>query len=120
MDNNLLNQTAPQPVPTVPQPSVGGTVPPPPKQPANVVQAPADGGEQPPQSKKMILMLVGGLILVLVLIGGAYLYVSRSGTTQNQTQTVQQQDTLETELNQINVEDLESEFSTVEADLQNL
>ncbi|MBI2018735.1 hypothetical protein HYS96_03465 [Candidatus Daviesbacteria bacterium] len=81
------------------------------------------GGEPPKSSKKMILIMVAGLVIAVVLIGGAYFYVNNRGVKPSQIQTPsspQTQDVLDTELNKVNVLDLETEFATVEADLQNL
>ena len=124
MDNNKqslrsddLNPVNPNPVPqpagTTTTPNTNPTQPP---QPPNIVQK---------SSKKMILILVSGLVIAVVLIGGAYFYVNNRGVKQSQLQTPpsptpQTQDVLDTELNKVNVEDLETEFATVEADLQNL
>lgn len=126
MDNNSTPNQPQQPVAAAPQPQPAGVSPVPPttpQQPPSTGQTPAPSGDQPlHQSKKMILMLAGGLVLVLVLVGGTYLFVSMSGTGQEekQTQAPPKQDSLETELNQVNIEDLEENFATVEADLQNL
>lgn len=117
MDNNPLNQTPQPATPTQQAPNMT----PLPQQPSGVVQSPPVSTEGPKSSKKMVLMLVGGLLVAIILVGGAYLYVNSRGTDQSKLQTPPQtQDTLETELNQVNVEDLEEEFATVEADLQNL
>ena len=105
MDNNPVNQ----PVQPTTQPVQS--------QPASVPQPPQPTGvEQPKSSKKMILMLVLGLTVAVILVGGAYFYANQS-----KVQTPpKEQENLETELDQINVEDLEEEFTTVEADLKNL
>lgn len=115
MDNN-------KPVQPVGSTTTPNMNPPQAQQPSNVVQNPPVSGETPKSSKKMILMLVAGLVIAVVLIGGAYFYVSSRGAKQSQLQTPppQTQDVLDTELNRVNVEDLETEFATVEADLQNL
>lgn len=115
MDNN---NPAPQPAGTTTAPNMN---PPQPQPLSNPVQNPPVSGEPPKSSKKMILMLVAGLVVAVVLIGGAYFYVSSRGAKPSQIQTPPQtQDVLDTELNRVNVEELETEFATVEADLQNL
>lgn len=112
MDNNnpINPNPAPQPAGTTATANMNPPQPQPP--PSNAVQK---------SSKKMIFMLVAGLVVAVVLIGGAYFYVSSRGAKPSQIQTPPQtQDVLDTELNRVNVEELETEFATVEADLQNL
>lgn len=107
MDNN---NPAPQLTGTTTAPNMN---PPQPQQPVS--------GEPPKSSRKMILILVTGFLVAIVLIGGVYFYVSSKKVQPSQIQTPPQtQDVLERELESVNVEDLETEFATVEADLQNL
>jgi len=115
VDNNPVSQP-PQPATTTEQ--VPNMTAPQQQQAVNTVQDPVSG-EQPKSSKKMILMLILGLVIAVILVGGVYFYVNRSKQTQSQ-QTPSQQENLEAELEQVEIEDLEEEFSTVEADLQNL
>lgn len=112
MDNNPVGTTT-TPNMTLPKP----------QSPSNAVQNAPATVEPPKSSKKMILMLIAGLVVAVVLIGGAYFYVSSRGVKPSQIQTPpapQTQEVLDTELNRVNVEDLDTEFATVEADLQNL
>lgn len=121
MDNNnpINPNPAPQPAGTTATANMNPPKPQPP--PSNAVQNAPVSGEPPKSSKKMIFMLVAGLVVAVVLIGGAYFYVSSRGAKPSQIQTPPQtQDVLDTELNRVNVEELETEFATVEADLQNL
>lgn len=118
MDNN---NPAPQPAGTTTAANMNPPQPQPQPPPSNAVQNAPVSGEPPKSSKKMIFMLVAGLVVAVVLIGGAYFYVSSRGAKPSQIQTPPQtQDVLDTELNRVNVEELETEFATVEADLQNL
>lgn len=112
-NNNPVNQPM-QPQPNTPQAPITPTLP----QTQPVVN-PASNPDQPKSSKRLLIVLVIGFLLTIVLIAGAYIFVNNNKPTQTQTQTPIT-DTLETELNQVNVEDLEAEFATVEADLQNL
>lgn len=111
MDNNN-----PQPVP--PQPPV---------QPAQFATSPVSPTSTSEDgSKKMMIWLVGGVILILLAVGGVYLYMSRKQAesklqTNNNPAPASQQDNLESDLNSINVESaVDSEFTTVDSDLQNL
>lgn len=113
-----MNPNTPNPMPnqTVSPPAAGVSQP----QPPSVVSTPVPPQEQK-SNTKMILMLIGGLLIVLALVGGTYFYVSMQKTTPTESKSVQQpSDNLETELNEVNIEDVENEFSTVDADLQKL
>lgn len=119
MDNNQTKQpTQPtqQAAPSTPpagRPASGG-------QPAtNTVQQTAPEGN----NNKMILWLVGGLAVVILVFGGIYFYLNSQKKTQPQptpTPSPQVQENLEKELNAIEVNDLDAEFSTVDQDLENL
>lgn len=104
MDSNNP-QTSPQPVTTPPPPPV----------------QPVEEG-----SKKMTVWLIGGVVLILLIVGGIYLYMSRqqASTPQAPTQpqaTAAPQDNLESDLDSVNVESsVDSEFTSVDQDLQNL
>lgn len=107
MDSNNP-QTAPQPAPVQP------------------VQPP---GPQPVEegSKKMGVWLIGGVVLILLIVGGIYLYMSRQQAKQSlQTETppattTAPQDNLENDLDAVNVESpVDSEFTSVDQDLQSL
>lgn len=112
MDNNLSPQTPPTP-----------TINTPPPQPA-VPQTPTPGAPAE-ESNKLILWLVIGLVVIIVLVGGIYLFLSRQqGTTQPQTitsQTPAPQENLENDLNSIDVETgADSDFTSIDQDLQSL
>lgn len=110
MDSNNP-QTSPQPAPVQPvQPA----------QPA--APQPVEEG-----SKKMGVWLIGGVVLILLIVGGIYLYMSRQQAKQSlQTETppaatTAPQDNLENDLESVNVESpVDSEFTSVDQDLQNL
>ncbi len=125
MDNNkqslaadATNPTAIPPVASTPSatptptPNVNQTV---------NVMPPSPTGEQPKSSKKRILMLVLGLVIVVLLIGGAYLFVnSKKSEPQTATTQTQAPDTLESDLTAVDVGSLDTEFVTVNQDLQTL
>lgn len=102
MDNNNPVATPPQPTPAA-QPTPPVATPP-----------PVAGGE--PKSQHMMLWLILGVVIVVVLIGGAYLFVNQSQPKEQ----AQAPDTLETELETVSVEEVDSEFYPVDQDLQTL
>ena len=111
MDNNPLNQPSTMPQTTqAPAPNVSQTV--------NVVPPPV--AEQPKSSKKMIIMLIVGILIVAILVGGAYLFVNSKKETATGGTTQSSQDTLESEINALDVGNLDSEFVPVDQDLQTL
>lgn len=82
-----------------------------------------------PASKKMILWLILGLAVIVLAAGGIYLYLSRQQTANslqtNATQTptpVEEnlENDLNTDLNTIDVEGLDQDFSSVDQDLKQL
>lgn len=107
MDNNNL-QPQPQQI-LQPTPSSTPMVPPP---------GPAES------NKKIIIWLILGLLVIILAVGGIYLYLSslqKSETTTSQrTPTPVAEENLENDLNAIEVGDLEQEFVSVDQDLQNL
>ena len=112
-----MDSNTPQSAPTIqqaapaPAPSVNQTV--------NVVPPPA--GEQPKSSKKMIIMLLLGVAIVVLLVGGAYLFVnSKKEAPPSKTTQSSQSDTLEKDINAVDVGNLDSEFVPVDQDLQTL
>lgn len=125
MENDELNTQTPAANSTqAPQVPTQNT-PPAPAQPAvpQTPIVPTTGGDE---SKKPILWLVIGIMLILALVGGIYLYLSRQqakSSTQTMVQTPQPspQDNLENDLNSINVESSpSSDFAPVDSDLQQL
>lgn len=122
MDNNPTPQApaATQPAP-VPQPVVPQTPP--------VVATPNSGG-----SNKLVLYFVIGLILIVLLLAGAYLFMSRQqqAAKNNSTETTPQEmvqatpkpqetvDALDRDLSALNIENTDSDFSSIDTDLQQL
>lgn len=90
------------------------------------VMQPAPGGiEQGPRSNesKMMLWLIGGLVVIIIVVGGIYFYLTgqqKKSQPKGVSPTPQVQENLENELNAINVEDIEQEFSSVDQDLETL
>lgn len=78
-----------------------------------------------PASKKMILWLILGIAVIVLAAGGIYLYLSRQQTAKNLRTAVTQtpapvQENLEDELNAVDVENLDQDFSSVDQDLKQL
>lgn len=124
MDNsNTAAQTPPiqQPVQPPVQPPAQ-----PPVQPATV-QA---GTPQPAKSggNKKILWLIIGLVVVILIIGVIYFIFSSQKTKQaadqklkqTSTATVKPADNLDKELDSIDIQTPDSDFTSVDSDLQNL
>lgn len=90
------------------------------------VMQPATGGiEQSPKSNesKMVLWLIGSLVLIILVVGGIYFYLTSQQKAQIQptpTPAAKVQENLENELNALDVGDLDQEFSEVDKDLQGL
>ncbi len=90
------------------------------------------GSEQNSSSKKMVIMLIVGMIVVLAIVGGIYYFLSRQqsaeqpktaeSTTAAPTKTplAQVKDALDLELEAINVSASDSDFQTIDTDLQKL
>lgn len=112
-NNNSQPQgtTQPQPAPIMPNsPSVGANEPP----------------QQDSSSNKMVMWLILGLVVIVLIVGGVYLYLSRQQTAKNlQTNVIQTpapvaQENLENDLNTIDVGILDQDFSAVDQDLKQL
>jgi len=80
-------------------------------------------------SNKVIIWFIIGLVVVILLVGGIYFYLSRQQVTPSQTQTTttqatpspSPQDNLEGDLNSINIPSgADDVFTTVDQDLQQL
>ena len=82
-------------------------------------------------SKKVIAWLIIGLVIVMALVGGIYFFLSmqQSGSTeqpapeQKVVQVTPPQDTtnaLEKDLNTVNVENADSDFASIDQDLEQL
>ena len=75
----------------------------------------------PPPSKGKTMWLIIGLVVVLLVIAGIYLLQSRQKVSQSsKASTPTAADNLEQDLNSVDVGDLETEFNTVDQDLQSL
>lgn len=115
MDNNQTNQPTQQTAPATPpvgQPASGG------QPPTNIVQPASEGN-----NNKMILWLVGGLAVIILVFGGIYFYLNsqkKPQPTPAPTSTPKAQENLESELNSVEVDNLDAEFTSVDQDLQNL
>lgn len=102
----------------------------------NSTQIPASGEGSASSGNKIMLFFVGGLVLVVLLVGGAYLFMSRQQAEKNArnktgeaaTQPMAQvtprpQDTvdaLDKDLSAVDVGSGESDFSSIDSDLQQL
>lgn len=89
--------------------------------PVTPVADPLPNGQSVKKSKTMWLIV--GLVVVILLIVGIYLLQSRQKASQSvkvSPSPVAAKDNLEQDLNSLNVGDVESEFSTVDQDLQSL
>lgn len=107
MENNNPTQQPPAPqTPIAPEPSSG-------------------------DSNKMVIWLIVGLVIIIVIVGGIYFFLSsrqaatNTGTTQQPVVQVTPQppdtvDALEKDLNTLNVESADSEFTSIDQDLQQL
>lgn len=90
------------------------------------VMQPAPGGiEQSAKSNenKMMLWLILGLVVIILVVGGIYFYMSGQQKAQTQptpTPAAKVEENLENELNALDVGDLDQEFSEVDKDLQGL
>ncbi|MDP3733285.1 MAG: hypothetical protein Q8Q91_01970 [Candidatus Daviesbacteria bacterium] len=75
-----------------------------------------------PPAKGKTMWLIVGLVLVILLIAGIYLLQSRQKASQpsKASPSPAVTDNLEQDLNSVDVGDLETEFNTVDQDLQNL
>lgn len=124
MENN--NPTNPTPTETQipPQPTAFLNT----KADPTVLQQPSQtplGPDPSPKGNKAIWIVAGLIILVVVLVG-AYFYLGQTSTTEpapsvkpSQTQT-NNEDDMQKELNSINVEAEGSDFQEVDKDLQSL
>lgn len=76
----------------------------------------------PPPSKGKTMWLIVGLVIVLLVIAGIYLLQSRqkAGQSLKASPSPEVTDNLEQDLNSVNISDLDSEFTTVDQDLQSL
>ncbi|MBI3103705.1 hypothetical protein HYZ05_02070 [Candidatus Daviesbacteria bacterium] len=114
-NNNPTDQIVKQPAPAAQNPVV-------PETPAPVPTAPpVEEGKS-----KMILWLIGGVIVVIIVVGGIYWYLSNQAAKQaarevKAPQAVTREETsLETDLDTVQIGDIDSEFINIDQDLESL
>lgn len=116
MDNNQTNQPTQQTAPPTPATNI--------VQPASTQRGePAATQPASGNNNKMILWLVGGLAVIILVFGLIYFYLNSQKKPQikpTPTPSPQVQENLESELNSVEVNNLDTEFSTVDQDLENL
>lgn len=96
--------------------------------PAQAVQLNANDPPQPQapfkeDNKKMFLWLILGLLVIVVIVGGLYMFLSGQQKVAETTKPQVKQesvDSLEKDLDSVNVEEVDKEFTTVDSDLQSL
>ena len=123
MDNsNQIPSTPPTPMQPSPQP-MG-------QQPVTLTdQNPQQMGnvsapEDQRSSNKIILFVVTILVVIILAVGGYYFYMNSQATEQGAKETQLPQATVspteEDELNAINIEEIDKEFTQVDQDIQSL
>lgn len=121
MDSNQpVNQTPTQQTPPTPAPQQQPQVL---AQQTDPIPQPTPPAEGTGSKNMMIIWIIVGLIVLILAIGGVYLYMNRTPAPKVQTtppQTTQAQGTLEDELNALDVDSEGSDFSEVDKDLQSL
>ncbi len=111
MDNNNSNPTTPAPQPAPAQP---------------VVSPQPQVASQTGDSKKMIIMFVIGFLIVILLAGGIYWYLTKQAKPATEQTTTSApslntvKDALDKELESINVSASEGDFKSMDQDLQSL
>ncbi|MBI2019360.1 hypothetical protein HYS95_01665 [Candidatus Daviesbacteria bacterium] len=115
-DSAPVNPVQPNPAPTAPAQ--------PPISPANP-QTPNTTPEK--GSNKMIMWFIIGIVIIVVAVGGFYLYSSRQQAVDSGKQAVSTQtpapvtqENLEDELNSVSIDTADSDFASLDADLQQL
>lgn len=113
MDNNNTEQAPVEP--TTPNPVQSGPI-----------IATQSGGE----SNKLIFWLIGGLVVILLTVGGIYWYLSQQQlsslqptqpTKQETAQEAQESvNSLDQDLESVNIQSADSELEKIDQDLQNL
>lgn len=121
MENNQPVQTQQQQQPATPVASTQAAVPP---------VAPVSN-EDSGESKKMVLFLIAGVIFIIVLVGGVYMYLSKIQeapdtakiSTPQQTSEqpeISKPDAIEQEINSINATSIDESMSGVDQDIKGL
>lgn len=112
MDNNNTAVSQNPIVPPAPAPS----------QPAPVPAVPPAKEE----GNKMALWLIGGLVIIIAIVGLIYWYLGSRSTKEvskplaTPAPVTQKETSLEQDLDTVQIEDLEAEFSQVDKDLESL
>ena len=85
-----------------------------------VAQMPqGNGGDQ----KKLVLWFISGLVLIILIVGGVYWYLTSKQVQVPQSQISAPpkiQENLEAELDALDVMEVDAQFTTVDKDLQGL
>lgn len=90
------------------------------------VMQPAPGGiEQSSKSSesKMMMWLVGGLVVIILVVGGIYFYLGsqqKAQTKPTPAPAAKVPENLENDLNEVDIGDIEGEFTQVDKDLESL
>lgn len=120
MDNNKQSLRSDDLNPISQNPAVLPTPPPPQPAPAPT-SPPVEEG-----NSKMVLWLIGGLIVVIIVVGGIYWYLSSQAAKQalqqvkTPTPVTKEETSLESDLDAVQVGDIDSEFTEVDKDLESL
>lgn len=119
MDNNkqpLPQSPIPQPVQATPEPK-----------PSVVTGATQNPSQPTPAGGMNKVFLIIGVILLILIAGGVYLYMNNQKpspkvetTTKTETPIAKEVDTTDADLDAINIQSEDSELNTVDADLQSL
>lgn len=119
MPSGRLNQMEQTNTPNVPNTPINQPVPNPAPQSNTFTSQPAPQQEN---SSKFVLWLIVGLVLIIVVVGGIYLFLSSKQPAVEPAPTVapQPQENLESAVNGIEIGDPDSDFTSVNADLQQL
>lgn len=87
-----------------------------------MLNQPAD--PKPEGGNKMVLWLIIGLVVIILIVGGIYFYMSKQQSVSNPSATPapasQSQENLENDINSVDVSAVEGDFSPVDQDLKNL
>jgi flagellar basal body-associated protein FliL len=76
----------------------------------------------PENSSKFVIWIITGLVIIILVVGGIYLYLSnkQAVTTPSTTPAPVVQENLEDELNAVEIGDPDADFTAIDQDLQNL
>lgn len=127
MDNNNIPQPATPAMPAKPAPAQPAA-PAAPTQTPNVPVSGGSNGQTPASGSKMVLWFIIGLVVIVALVGGIYLYLSRQeAVNSNNQQAVKTQapapvaqENIENDLNNVAIDDIDTDFASLDQDLQQL